>query len=101
MSPRDSGYHPGTQLCIQREIGGAVTVKLETLKGTRRHVLAAGLALVAGLRAMSAAAQAVIPRYTLLRGWGGAGVYRGRWNGGSFGPCYASTPIGMMWTCGQ
>jgi hypothetical protein len=37
------------------------------------------------------------PRY----GWGGAGFYRGRWNGGSFGPCWTSTPIGMMWNCGR
>jgi hypothetical protein len=34
-------------------------------------------------------------------GWGGAGFYRGRYNGGSFGPCWTSTPIGMMPTCGQ
>ncbi len=34
-------------------------------------------------------------------GWGGPGFYRGRWNGGSFGPCYTTTPIGMMWTCGR
>jgi hypothetical protein len=34
-------------------------------------------------------------------GWGAPGFYRGRWNGGSFGPCWASTPIGMMPTCGQ
>ncbi len=27
--------------------------------------------------------------------------YRGRWNGGGFGPCYVSTPIGYMWTCGK
>ena len=27
--------------------------------------------------------------------------YRGRWNGGSFGPCWTSTPIGYMWNCGQ
>jgi hypothetical protein len=25
----------------------------------------------------------------------------GRWNGGGFGPCWTSTPIGMMWNCGQ
>ena len=37
----------------------------------------------------------------LQYGWGEPGTYRGRWNGGSFGPCYASTPIGMMWTCGR
>jgi hypothetical protein len=34
-------------------------------------------------------------------GWGRPGFYRGQWNGGSFGPCWASTPIGMMPTCGQ
>jgi hypothetical protein len=37
----------------------------------------------------------------LQYGWGSPGVYRGRWNGGSFGPCWTSTPIGMMWNCGQ
>ena len=26
--------------------------------------------------------------------------YRGRWNGGGFGPCYTQTPIGPMWNCG-
>lgn len=34
-------------------------------------------------------------------GWGYPGFARGRWNGGSFGPCWTSTPIGMMPTCGQ
>ena len=29
------------------------------------------------------------------------GFYHGRWNGGGFGPCYVSTPIGYMWTCGK
>ena len=33
------------------------------------------------------------------RAW--PGFYRGRWNGGGFGPCYVSTPIGYMWTCGR
>ena len=36
-----------------------------------------------------------------LYGWGHAGFYRGRYNGGSFGPCWTYTPIGMMPTCGQ
>lgn len=27
--------------------------------------------------------------------------YRGRWNGGSFGPCWTSTPIGYQWNCGK
>lgn len=27
--------------------------------------------------------------------------YRGRWNGGGFGPCYTSTPIGYVWNCGR
>ena len=29
------------------------------------------------------------------------GFYRGRWNGGGFGPCYTQTPIGPMWNCGR
>jgi hypothetical protein len=33
-------------------------------------------------------------------GWGYPSFYRGRWNGGSFGPCWTYTPIGMMPTCG-
>jgi hypothetical protein len=37
----------------------------------------------------------------LSYGWGYPGFYRGRWNGGSFGPCWTYTPIGMMPTCGQ
>jgi hypothetical protein len=47
------------------------------------------------------------PRYLNWRtgqvqyGWGQPGFYRGRWNGGSFGPCWTYTPIGMMPTCGQ
>lgn len=27
--------------------------------------------------------------------------YRGRWNGGGFGPCWTQTPIGPMWNCGK
>jgi hypothetical protein len=27
--------------------------------------------------------------------------YRGRWNGGGFGPCYTQTPIGPIWNCGR
>jgi hypothetical protein len=37
----------------------------------------------------------------LQYGWGYPGIYRGRWNGGSFGPCWTYTPIGMVWNCGQ
>jgi hypothetical protein len=29
------------------------------------------------------------------------GFYRGRWNGGGFGPCYTQTPIGPVWNCGR
>ena len=45
------------------------------------------------------------PRYLNLYtgqwnyGWGRPGFYRGRWNGGSFGPCWSQTPIGPMWNC--
>ena len=37
----------------------------------------------------------------LQYGWGEPGTYRGRWNGGSFGPCWTQTPIGMVWNCGN
>mgnify|MGYP006873846507 CR=1 FL=1 len=45
------------------------------------------------------------PRYINLYngnieyGWGGPGYFRGQWNGGSFGPCWTYTPIGMMPNC--
>jgi hypothetical protein len=32
--------------------------------------------------------------------YGRPGFYRGRYNGGSFGPCWSWTPIGPMWNCG-
>jgi hypothetical protein len=32
--------------------------------------------------------------------WGGPQFYRGRWNGGGFGPCWTQTPIGQHWNCG-
>jgi len=32
--------------------------------------------------------------------YGGPGFYRGRWNGGGFGPCWTPTPIGPIWNCG-
>lgn len=34
-------------------------------------------------------------------GWGRPGFYRGQYNGGSFGPCWTSTPIGLQWNCGM
>jgi len=45
------------------------------------------------------------PRYINLYngnieyGWGRPGYFRGQWNGGSFGPCWTYTPIGMMPNC--
>ena len=32
--------------------------------------------------------------------FGQPGFYRGRYNGGSFGPCWTWTPIGPIWNCG-
>ena len=32
--------------------------------------------------------------------YGYPGFYRGRWNGGGFGPCWTPTPIGPHWDCG-
>jgi hypothetical protein len=47
------------------------------------------------------------PDYTPSYWWNGAryyygdpGFYRGRYNGGSFGPCWTYTPIGLVWNCG-
>ena len=33
--------------------------------------------------------------------FGQPGFYRGRYNGGSFGPCWTWTPIGPAWNCGS
>jgi hypothetical protein len=45
-----------------------------------------------------------VPRYF---GWDGTwhyfgrpGFYRGRYNGGTFGPCWTRTPAGLVWNCG-
>ncbi len=32
--------------------------------------------------------------------FGRPGFYGGRYNGGSFGPCWTRTPIGPIWNCG-
>ena len=43
------------------------------------------------------------PSYWYNGGWydfGDPGFFRGRYNGGSFGPCWTWTPIGRMWNCG-
>jgi hypothetical protein len=31
---------------------------------------------------------------------GRPGIYGGRYNGGTFGPCWTWTPIGPIWNCG-
>lgn len=32
--------------------------------------------------------------------YGRPGFYRGKYNGGSMGPCWTQTPIGPVWNCG-
>jgi hypothetical protein len=32
--------------------------------------------------------------------FGRPGFYHGRYDGGSFGPCWTVTPIGRVWNCG-
>ena len=39
------------------------------------------------------------PHYYYGPAW--PGYYRGRWNGGGFGPCWTQTPIGNVWNCGR
>jgi hypothetical protein len=41
------------------------------------------------------------PVYYYYWGYPQSRVYRGRWNGGSFGPCWTVTPIGYQWNCGR
>lgn len=44
------------------------------------------------------------PRYWYagnLYYFGRPGWYHGRYNGGSFGPCWTASPIGMQWNCGR
>jgi hypothetical protein len=45
-----------------------------------------------------------VPRYVGYDGeWhyvGRPGIYGGRYNGGTFGPCWTRTPIGPIWNCG-
>jgi len=46
---------------------------------------------------------AYVPRYWYNGAWryfGRPGFYHGRYNGGSFGPCWTITPIGRIWNCG-
>ena len=43
------------------------------------------------------------PMYWYMGDWhyfGRPGFYRGRYNGGGFGPCWSWTPIGPAWNCG-
>ncbi|UTD28212.1 hypothetical protein DB459_16245 [Bradyrhizobium sp. WD16] len=39
------------------------------------------------------------PQWRLWYPW--PRFYRGRWNGGGFGPCWTQTPIGFVWNCGK
>ncbi len=43
------------------------------------------------------------PGYWYNGAWyyfGDPGFHHGRYNGGSYGPCWTWTPIGRMWNCG-
>ncbi len=81
---------------------------------TRRHLVillavAAALALPSASLAATPAKRVRAERDDYLararRGpqywYGYPRFYRGRWNGGGFGPCWTQTPIGPMWNCGR
>jgi hypothetical protein len=58
---------------------------------------------VYGARGNNRDAPAYVPRYWYNGAWryfGRPGFYNGRYNGGSFGPCWTITPIGRVWNCG-
>jgi hypothetical protein len=58
---------------------------------------------VYGSRGNNRDAPAYVPRYWYNGAWryfGRPGFYNGRYNGGSFGPCWTITPIGRVWNCG-
>jgi hypothetical protein len=40
------------------------------------------------------------PPYGSPYWYGYPSFYKGRWNGGGFGPCWTKTPIGNVWNCG-
>jgi hypothetical protein len=48
--------------------------------------------------------QGYVPSYYTYGGghyyFGRPGFFRGRYNGGTVGPCWTRTPIGPMWNCG-
>ena len=48
--------------------------------------------------------QGYVPSYYTYGGghyyFGRPGFFRGRYNGGTIGPCWTQTPIGPMWNCG-
>lgn len=47
---------------------------------------------------------AYVPSYYWWNGdryyFGQPGFFHGRYNGGSYGPCWTITPIGRVWNCG-
>ena len=56
-----------------------------------------------GSKRSSSGTPAYTPHYWYNGGryyLGDPGFYRGRYNGGSFGPCWTHTPIGLIWNCG-
>jgi hypothetical protein len=56
-----------------------------------------------GAKPSANGAQTYTPSYWYGGGryyFGNPGFLRGRFNGGSLGPCWTSTPIGLMWNCG-
>ena len=59
---------------------------------------------VFGARGASRGGRDYTPYYYRYNGdryyFGRPGFFRGRYNGGSIGPCWTQTPIGPIWNCG-
>jgi hypothetical protein len=60
-----------------------------------------GYGYLPGVRTSAQIARNYWRRHAPSFWYGYPAYYRGRWNGGGFGPCWTRTPIGPVWNCGR